>query len=137
MNSTQISMPFLSPEVASHTFPEFMGAWNSQYWHEGQIITADGRTLVVQIKLKDSHGIIAMVNGEEFEIKRPIHLDWHFKGDSLAQVVSAEAIGQKPALFKFHEEQSAARKRESDRRHRIENKKILREVHKRLKEESQ
>ena len=135
MNGPQIAMPFLSPEVASHTFPEYTGAWNSLYWKEGEIYTKDGRTLAVKAKLKEGDGVIANVNGEEFEIGNPLFHSWYFRGESLADVISAVAIGQKPKLFVDEENRWAANKRESDRRNRIENKKILREIQKQADQE--
>ena len=129
MNGPQIAMPFLSPEVASHTFPEYTGAWNSLYWKEGEIYTVDGRTLTVRVKLTDHGNVVAFVDDVEIQIHRR-HGDWIFRGDKVADVLSAYAIGQKPKLFVDNEAAIAAQKRESDRRNRIENKKILREIQK-------
>lgn len=140
MNSAQIGLGFLSPEVASHTFPEFIGAWNSLEWKDGEIRTVDGRKLSVSAKLSDSDGgdvVTAMINRDEFQIDRTACYDWIFRGDSVAQVISAVAIGQKPALFIEHEKRFEAMRREADRRNRIETKKILRDLHKQLEQERQ
>ena len=136
-SAQQIGFGFLSPAVASHTFPEFIGSWNSHCWHEGEIQTVDGRTLVVKARLSDSvrDAVVAVVNGDEFEIERSAFNRWIFKGDTVAEVISAVAIGLKPALFTDYEKKSEEMRRESDRRNRIETKKILRDVHKRLEQE--
>lgn len=136
-NANQICMPFLSPEVESHTFPEYMGAWNSLYWHEGEIRTVDGRTLVVQTKLKDGDAVIARVNGEDFEIKHTLSPLWIFRGNTVAEVISAVAIGQAPAIFKHHEELHAKQKREADKVQKREVKKILREAAKQIQKDSE
>lgn len=136
-SSAQIGMGFLSPQVASHTFPEYMGDWWSERPKEGEIRTVDGRTLVVSLKLSDAHGrdsVTAVINGEEYEIERSPFHGWIFKGDTVAEVVSAVAIGQRPALFIEHEKRREAIKRESDRRCRIETKKILREAKKQMEQ---
>lgn len=134
--TSQLSMPFLSPAVASHTFPEHMGAWNSIVPHRGEIRTADGRVLAVSAKLSDTEfgSVLAVVNGKEIEIATRAHGDWHFKGDLLAQVISAAAIDQTPALFIEHEQRFEAMRRESRRRERIETKKILRDMQKRAEQ---
>lgn len=136
-SAQQISMPFLSPEVASHTFPEFMGAWNSLKFHTGEIRTADGRTLVVSVRLKDGDGVTANVNGEELEINRSPFDSWIFRGDTVAQVISAAAIGQKPALFVLHEEQATSRRRENAKRNRRSLMENVRDTMKRLDQKGQ
>lgn len=137
MNNAQIGFGFLSPEVERHTFPEHMGAWNSIVPHSGEIHTVDGRTLAVSARLLDSSeidAVVATVNGEEFEIDRSAFNRWIYQGDTVAQVISAVAIGQKPALFSHHENQASIKKREADRRNRIETKKILRDMQKRAEQ---
>ncbi|NPU91435.1 MAG: hypothetical protein HPY82_05930 [Gammaproteobacteria bacterium] len=136
-SAQQISMPFLSPEVASHTFPEFMGAWNSLKFHTGEIRTTDGRTLAVSARLLDSSAVTAIVNGEEYEIGRAPFDAWIFRGDSVAQVISAVAIGQKPALFAYHEEQAATKRREEAKRNRRTVREVISDTKARLKQKSE
>lgn len=100
-STQQIGFGFLSPEVASHTFPEYMGAWNSLQWHHGEIRTQDGRVLDAKVRLSDSqrHSVVAVIDGEQIEIDNTIQGDWIFRGNLVADVISALAIGQNPMLF--------------------------------------
>ncbi len=68
---SQVDMGFLSPEIERHTFPENIGAWNSHHDKHGEIFTADGRHLVVAVRIADAepNALRAVINSAEVLIE--------------------------------------------------------------------
>lgn len=109
MSGQQIGMGFVSPEVESHTFEKYLGAWSSGRDHVGEIHTVDGRTIAVAARLALDGHITALADGATLNI--PPVANWHFRGDTLAAVISSVSLGMKPALFAANEERLRAKAR--------------------------
>ena len=133
MGSNQIGMGFASPEVESHTFNEWLGAWNSSSYKEGQILTTDGRTLNVKVRLSyPGQGLQAVINGEEYEIPCTKG-QWIFKGDPVANVLSGIAIGITPRLFIQLEEEARIRHMAGSKQRKKEAREAQWEINRKIK----
>lgn len=103
----QVGMGFDSPAIASHTFPEYTGAWNSTDDKHGEIITKDGRKLIAVARLsyQESNGLVITIDGVAKTVIYPHSSSgFFFKGNPLASVISDIACGLYPRLWTENEE---------------------------------